>query len=351
MWYEPLLENGLLPDVALRAGIRGQLRARLRQQRQVDPQGSLEAFVQGLQRGPIATHTSDANAQHYEVPADFYRLVLGPRWKYSSGYWPEDGGDLASSEVAMLELYVERCRLRGSERILDLGCGWGSLTLYLAERFPGATIVAVSNSATQKAHIDACCAARGFANVEVITADINDFAPTGRFDRVISIEMFEHMSNYRSLLQRIAGWLTPDGLLFVHHFAHRDLAYPFEADSASEWMARHFFSGGIMPSADLLERFPDHLQVIDKWHVNGRHYQRTCEAWLQSMNENRAAIREVLADTYGADEARKHFNMWRVFFMACAELFGYRNGSEWFVVHALMGPRAAGGAEPTDQSP
>ena len=192
MWYEPLLENGLLPDIAARAGIRGQLRARLRAQRASSPQGALETFVEELRRGPIATHTDAANLQHYEVPAAFYGLALGPRWKYSSGYWSDEADSLPSSEVAMLELYMERARITGTERILDLGCGWGSLTLYLAERFPGTEIVAVSNSATQKAHIDKCCAKRGFTNVEVVTADINDFAPAGRFDRVLSIEMFEH---------------------------------------------------------------------------------------------------------------------------------------------------------------
>jgi len=351
MWYEPLLENGLIPDVALRAGIRRQLRARLRQQRQGTTSHRLEAFVDELRRGPIATHTDAANSQHYEVPSDFYRLVLGPRWKYSSGYWQGDDNDLASSELSMLELYVERARLEGSERILDLGCGWGSLSLFLAERFPRARIVAVSNSATQKAHIDTSASSRGFDNLEVVTADINGFTPNKRFDRVLSIEMFEHMSNFHSLLQRIAGWLDPGGLLFVHHFAHRDLAYPFEAGAASEWMAKHFFSGGIMPSADLLDRFPDHMGVVERWHVNGRHYQRTCEAWLERLGENRVAVLDLLADAYGPDQARKHFNYWRIFFMACAELFGYRRGSEWSVVHSLLAPRPPYGENTSNPAP
>jgi len=344
MWYEPLLENGLLPDAAVRAGIRGQLRARLRQQRRSAARGALDAMVDELRRGPIATHTADANRQHYEVPAEFYRLVLGPHWKYSSGLWLRPDDDLASSELAMLELYVERARLAGRERILDLGCGWGSLSLFLAERFPHAEIIALSNSRTQKQHIDARCAERGIGNVEVVTADINDFVPPTDFDRVLSIEMFEHLSNYRDLLARIAGWLRPGGLLFVHHFAHREHAYPFDADAANQWMARHFFSGGIMPSADLLERFPEHMGLTERWEVDGRHYQRTCEAWLARMTQRRDDLMRVLSTAYGAAEARKHYNYWRIFFMACAELFGYHDGTEWFVVHALLAPQANPGA-------
>jgi cyclopropane-fatty-acyl-phospholipid synthase len=184
------------------------------------------------------------------------------------------------------------------------------------------------------------CATRAIGNLEVVTTDVNDFVAPGRFDRVLSIEMFEHMSNYRELLQRIAAWLNPDGLLFVHHFAHRDLAYPFDAEAANEWMARHFFSGGIMPSAGILHRFSEHMDVVERWDVDGRHYQRTCEAWLRRVSDNRAEVLDVLRAVYGSDQARKHFHYWRLFFMACAELFGYRNGSEWFVVHALLSPRA-----------
>ena len=337
MWYEPLLENGLLPDTAVRFGIRSQLRSRLKQQRG-DADGT-GALVEALRSGPIATHTDAANRQHYEVPTEFFRLVLGPRWKYSSGYWAGATADLGAAEEAMLDLYVERARISGGERILDLGCGWGSLSLYLAERFPAARIVAVSNSSTQAAHIDARCAELTLDNVDVHVADVNDFVPAGRFDRVLSIEMFEHMSNYRALLQRISGWLRQDGLLFVHHFAHRDLAYPFDAAGDSEWMAKHFFSGGIMPSADLLERFAEHMRVVDRWIVDGTHYQRTCEAWLMQATQHREEIMEIFRGAYGEADARRHFHYWRVFFMACAELFGYRGGSEWFVVHSLLGNR------------
>lgn len=340
MWYEPLLENGLLPDVAVRAGIRSQLRARLDQQHAAAGSATAE-LVEELRRGPIATHTDIANQQHYQVPTEFFRRALGPRWKYSSAYWGDNAVDLGEAEEAMLALYVDRARIAGNERILDLGCGWGSLSLYLAQRFPETEIIAVSNSSTQAAHIDACCAERGITNVSVETADINAFVPPGSFDRVLSIEMFEHMNNYRVLLERIAGWLRPGGLLFVHHFAHRELVYPFDADGANEWMAKHFFSGGIMPSADLLERFPEHMRVLDRWMVNGKHYQRTCEAWLAQTTRQRSEILEVFRTAYGAAEARRRFHHWRVFFMACAELFGYRNGSEWFVVHSLLSPSAA----------
>lgn len=350
MWYEPLLAHGLLPDALLRAGIRGQLRARLRQQRAAGDEAD-GAFMRRLRSGPIAHHPDAANRQHYEVPSEFYGFVLGPRWKYSSGYWDDRETGLAGAELAMLERYVERARIGGNERILDLGCGWGSLSLYLGERFPAAQIVALSNSGTQKAHIDACCAARGVGNVTTVTADVNDFVPHGRFDRILSIEMFEHMHNYHDLLRRIAGWLRPGGLLFVHHFAHRKLAYPFDADASGEWMARHFFQGGIMPSADILDLFPEHMGVIERWHVNGRHYQHTCEAWLQRLRRHREAVLDVFSGAYGASQSRRHYHHWRVFFMACAELFGYRAGTEWFVVHSLLAPAAEAVVNATGPQP
>jgi len=344
MWYEPLLENGLFPDSIIRLGIRHQLRTRLRQQSDARNAAKQDAFWNDLETGPIATKTNEANKQHYEVPTAFFRHILGPRFKYSSGYWQGDFDDLESSELAMLQLYMERARLGNKQRILDLGCGWGSLSLFLAEHLPNSDIVAISNSTTQKAFIDARASELKLTNLHVIRANVNDFQPDTRFDRILSIEMFEHMRNYRLLLDRIRQWLKPDGLLFVHHFAHRNTAYPFIAGASNEWMAKHFFSGGIMPSANLLNRFAGTMNVIDRWQINGRHYQQTCEAWLARLSENRQAILELLTTSYGRKEAHKQFNHWRVFFMACAELFGYRRGSEWFIVHALLAaPCAAHG--------
>jgi cyclopropane-fatty-acyl-phospholipid synthase len=344
MWYEPLLERGLVPDPIIRMGIRAQLRARLRQ----ESEGSQEAVENRLARlierhssGPIAHHTGHANEQHYEVPPEFFAAVLGRAWKYSGGLWNGAGDRLSDSETRMLEAYLDRARVRDGQRILDLGCGWGSLSLFLARRLPGTRVLAVSNSGPQIETIRARARGMGLDNLEAVRADINQFAPEGRFDRVLSIEMFEHMHNFRELLRRIASWLAPEGLLFVHHFAHRRFAYPYVADNESEWMARHFFTGGVMPSADWLERFDEHMEVIERWDVDGTHYQRTCEAWLDNMSSYRAQVTEALARGYGSDQVTRYWHMWRIFFMACAELFGYGDGQEWFVAHRLLRPRAA----------
>jgi cyclopropane-fatty-acyl-phospholipid synthase len=268
--------------------------------------------------------------------------VLGQAWKYRGGLWNGGGDRLSDSEQRMLEAYLERARVQDGQRILDLGCGWGSLSLFLARRLPGARILSVSNSGPQIETIRARARGMGLENLEAVRADINQFRPEGRFDRVLSIEMFEHMHNFRELLRRIAGWLEHDGLLFVHHFAHRRFAYPYVAGNAGEWMARHFFTGGVMPSADWLERFDEHMEVIERWDVDGTHYQRTCEAWLDNMTTYRAQVTEALARGYGAGQVTRFWHMWRIFFMACAELFGHEGGQEWFVAHRLLRPRVAG---------
>jgi cyclopropane-fatty-acyl-phospholipid synthase len=342
-WYEPLLERGWLPDPVIRAGIRAQLRSRIALQ-SAGGDEAVERRIRELTElhgeGPIARHTDDANAQHYEVPPAFFEAVLGGHWKYSGGLW--DGGDdsLDQSECRMLELYLERARIGDGQDILDLGCGWGSFSLFAARRFPGARFVAVSNSAPQVETIRARARSLGLDNLEARRVDINDFHPERRFDRVVSIEMFEHMHNFRELMRRISHWLRPEGFLFVHHFAHRRFAYPYVADNRDEWMSRHFFTGGIMPSADWLARFDDHLEVVDSWNVDGTHYQRTCEAWLQNMTAHRNRVLQALAHGYGPDQTLRFWNMWRVFFMACAELFGYRGGGEWIVAHRLLQRRA-----------
>ena len=233
----------------------------------------------------------------------------------------------------MLALTCERAELGFDQDILELGCGWGSLTLWMAEFYPDSRIVAVSNSHSQRAFIEAQCQARGFANVQVMTADMNDFATDRRFDRVASVEMFEHMRNYPELLRRIQGWLKPGGKLFVHIFTHRQFAYPFETAGEDDWMGRYFFTGGLMPSRDLLPRFQEHLRLEEQWSLNGRHYQRTLEAWLRRQDQQRDTILPLFRETYGPDQAQRWFQRWRVFFMACAELFGYRQGEEWGVSH------------------
>jgi cyclopropane-fatty-acyl-phospholipid synthase len=294
-------------------------------------------FLETLRRSPIAIHTADANDQHYELPPAFFQEVLGRHLKYSSAYWPPDAGSLDEAEAAMLTLTCARAEFQDGQRILELGCGWGSLTLWMAERYPSAQVTAVSNSAPQREFILARARERGLGNLQVLTADMNVFAPPARdYDRVVSVEMFEHMRNYEELLKRIASWLAPGGKLFVHIFTHRDHAYPFEARHATDWMARNFFTGGVMPSDHTLLYFQRDLQVQCHWRVNGRHYEATANTWLQRLDAGKAAVLALFRDAYGAEEAPRRFVQWRVFFMACAELFGSGAGERWFVSHYLF---------------
>lgn len=329
-----LAERGWLPDPLLRFGMRRLCAERLQQEYAGDWFERLRGRVHELRASPIAIHTDAANTQHYEVPPEFFQLALGRRLKYSSCFYATGDETLDQAEVAMLERYLECGEFRDGQSILELGCGWGSLTLTLAERFPNARITAVSNSNPQRLYIEAQCRERGFEHVRVITQDVNQLSlENNQFDRAISIEMFEHMRNYETLLGRIAQWLRPGGKLFVHIFCHRELCYPFETDGDNDWMARHFFTGGLMPSADTLLWFQRDLQIEEQWRLSGTHYQRTANHWLQNQDTHRQEVLSVLGKAYGEDRAQLWHQRWRMFWMACAELFGYRDGSEWLVGH------------------
>ncbi|MFO1448578.1 MAG: cyclopropane-fatty-acyl-phospholipid synthase family protein [Opitutaceae bacterium] len=331
---DTLLEKNLLPDWLIRIGIRRLLARRIRDESAVY---NREHYVADLRKRPIAENTAEANEQHYEVPTPFYQLCLGRRLKYSGCFYPKGTESLDEAEEHMLALYVERAQIKDGQTILELGCGWGSLSLYLAEKFPHARITAVSNSRTQKEYIDAEARKRGFTHLRILTIDMNQFdIAEGQFDRVVSVEMFEHMKNYDRLLANVARWLKPGGLLFVHIFTHHRLSYHFVARDATDWMSRYFFTGGQMPAHDLLSAFQDDLTLLQDWKVNGRHYQQTAEHWLQAMDRNREKILPLFADTYGPQSVTKWWVYWRVFYMACAELWGYRKGEEWLVSHYLF---------------
>lgn len=297
---------------------------------------SVGGLIEKLGQGPIAVHTDDANRQHYEVPPAFFELVLGPRLKYSCCHWPEGVDTLDEAEEAMLSLSCQRARLEDGMRVLDLGCGWGSLSLWIAERYHNCEVVAVSNSRSQVAYVEERCVERGLGNVEAVLADANDMPLDRAFDCVMSIEMFEHMKNYERLLATIASFLNPRGRLFVHLFSQREFAFEFEVDALDDRMAQTFFTGGTMPSDDLLLHFQRDLHVVDHWRMSGMHYARTLRAWLRNLDRHRPAATKLLTEAYGPEEGARRLVNWRLFFLVCEETWALRRGREYLVSHYLF---------------
>jgi cyclopropane-fatty-acyl-phospholipid synthase len=329
-------ERAPIPDAVARVAIEA-LVARTRKQLPADGAEATCDFARAMESLPIAAHTEAANTQHYEVPAEFFALVLGPRCKYSCCFYDGGATTLAEAELAALEETARRARLADGQSILELGCGWGSLSLFMAERFPRSEILAVSNSTSQRAFVESEAEARGLGNLRVVTADVNDFRPELSFDRAVSIEMFEHVSNWPALLRRVRSWLNPGGLLFMHVFSHARVPYRFDHSDPSDWIAQHFFTGGIMPSHGLIGEFDNLFEVAEDWRWSGKNYARTANDWLANFDRNANDIVRVLGATYG-DRASLWQRRWRLFFLATAGLFGHRGGEEWGVSHYLLRP-------------
>jgi len=335
-------EQGYIPDRVIRLGIQRLLAKRLLEIRHNDCEAMAEtehAFIRSMKASPIALVPDIANEQHYEVPADFFDLVLGKHRKYSCCYWSEGTSSLDDAEENALIETCKHAKIDNGQKILELGCGWGSGSLWMAEHYPESAITAVSNSNSQREHIDAIAAERGIENLRIITCDMNDFDIDDKYDRVVSVEMFEHMRNWQTLYHNINRWLKQDGLFFKHIFVNRAVPYLFLELDDSDWMSRHFLSGGMMPSDDLPLHFQQQLILQRHWRWQGEHYEKTSNAWLSNMDSNKEAVWTILENTYGANQAQKWWMRWRMFFMACAELFAYNNGQEWYVSHYLFSKR------------
>jgi len=331
-----LAEKALLPDFLIRYGIRGLQQQRLSRENfgSCDVQNRAKrAFINEMDNSPVALNTQEANDQHYELPPEFFQYVMGDHLKYSCCFFETGHESLTEAEAAMLAITCERAALEDGQHILELGCGWGSLTLWMAAHYPNSQITAVSNSKPQRLYIEGQCEARGLNNVDVMTSDMNDFEAPKMYDRVVSVEMFEHLRNYRVMLNRIAGWLKDEGQVFIHVFTHRDFPYQFETTGENDWMGKLFFTGGIMPSDDLFLYFQDDVSLVDHWVVDGHHYAKTADAWLVNMDRYKSEILDILSAYYGEDERNVWFQRWRIFFMACSELWGFNDGQEWWVSH------------------
>ncbi len=338
-----LMETDIFPDWVIRMGIRTMLKQKIKEHteahEEIAQQKKIE-FVNELKNSPIAIETDSANEQHYELPAEFFHMVLGERKKYSSAYWTDETKTLQEAEEAMLSLYCERAELKDGMSILDLGCGWGSLSLWLAEQYPNSDITGLSNSSGQRAYIMDKAKAKGLSNLKIITANVVEYDFDMQFDRVMSIEMLEHMKNYERLFEKISRWLKEDGLFFTHIFTHKNFAYHYEDTDGNDWLTRHFFTGGTMPSNDLFHYFQKDLTLINQWALSGVHYEKTANEWLKNQYVYRDEIRSVFETTYGKKDTTRWWVYWKVFFMACAELWGYENGSEWMVSHYLFSKHA-----------
>ena len=334
-----LAERGFVPDFLIRAGIRNLCRKRLQQCRTDDCEANaelVEEYMRSVDESPLAVLTDKANEQHYEVPAPFYHRVLGKNLKYSSCYFEELVSDLSTAEDRALELTSEHADLEDGQRILELGCGWGSLSLWMAKQFPQARIISVSNSNSQREYIMGQARERKLTNLKVVTADVNTFEPDQTFDRVVSVEMFEHVRNHRGLFRRIHAWLKEEGKLFTHVFCHRSTSYPFEVDGEDDWMSKHFFSGGTMPADELFLRIAGPLELESRWRWSGQHYAKTSECWLENLDRTKSEVLPIFEKEMSPDEAIRMFHRWRIFFLACAETFGFAKGQEWWVSHYLF---------------
>jgi cyclopropane-fatty-acyl-phospholipid synthase len=329
-----------LPDVATRAVIH-YLVDRTKRQLAGQPSDVSERFAQNMSAFPIALATEEANEQHYEIPSKFFELTLGKRRKYSCGYYEKSNATLDEAEEAALARTAENAGLTDGQDILELGCGWGSLALWMAEKYPASRITAVSNSGSQRDYILWQASMKGLDNIDVVTADMNDFVAESHYDRIVSVEMFEHIANWRQLLEKVTHWLKPNGRFFMHVFSHKAAPYLFDHTDKTDWIAQHFFTGGIMPSHNLIRQFSDLMGVESEWRWSGDHYEKTARDWLANFDSNSDEIDRILASVYGKD-ARLWKRRWRLFFLATMGLFGHDSGREWGISHYRMRAKNAG---------